>query len=56
MQVEVHDVDAEIAGAGDAEDRVEVGAVVVDEPAGVVDDLRRPRRCARPRDRACSGW
>ncbi len=39
VQVEVHDVDAEVAGAGDAEDGVEVGAVVVDQAASLVDDL-----------------
>jgi murein tripeptide amidase MpaA len=39
VQVEVHDVDAEVAGTDDAEDGVEVGAVVVDQPAGIVDDL-----------------
>ena len=43
MQVEVHDVDAEIARAHHAEDGVEVGAVVVDQAAGLVDDLDRPR-------------
>ena len=37
VQVEVHDVDAEVAGPGDAEDGVEVGAVVVDQPARLVD-------------------
>ena len=42
VEVEVHDVDAQVAGAGDAQDRVEVGAIVVDQPAGFVyqpDDL-----------------
>ena len=37
VQVEVHDVDAEVAGPGDAEDGVEVRAVVVDQPARLVD-------------------
>ena len=38
MQVEVHDVDAEIAGACDADERVHIGAVHVDEAAFVVHD------------------
>ena len=33
MQIEVHHVDAEVAGARDAQDGVEVGAVAVDEAA-----------------------
>ena len=37
MQVEVHDVDAEVARPGDPEDGVEVGAVVVDQTARLVD-------------------
>ena len=32
----MHDVEAHVAGPGDAEDGVEVGAVVVEEPAHLV--------------------
>ena len=39
VQVEVDDVEAHVARADNAEDRVQVGAVVVEEPAGVVDHL-----------------
>ena len=35
----MHDVDAGVAGAHLAEQRVEVGAVHVDEAAGFVDDV-----------------
>jgi len=35
----VHDVEADFAGPDDAEDRVEVRAVVVDEAADAMDDL-----------------
>src|SRR5687767_2536047 len=38
--VVVHHVDTEVAGAGDAEDRVHVRAVEVQKRAGVVDQLR----------------
>ncbi len=40
VQVEVHDVEAHVARAADAHDRVQVGAVVVEGRAGVVDDAR----------------
>lgn len=39
MQVVVHHVDAKVARPGDAEDGVEVGAVVVHEPAGLMDKV-----------------
>ena len=39
VQVEMHHVKAHVAGAGDAHDGVEVGAIVVAEAAGFVDDL-----------------
>ncbi len=38
VQVEVHDVEAHVARAADAHDRVQVRAVVVERGAGVVDD------------------
>ena len=38
MQVEVHDVEAHVAGPADAEHGVEVGAVVVEQPAGLVHE------------------
>ena len=38
MQVEVNDVEAEIAWSRDAADRVQVRAVVVHEGAGLVED------------------
>ena len=38
MQVEVHDVDAEIARVRNADERIHVGAVHVDEAASVVHD------------------
>ena len=40
MQVEVQHVEAHVAGARDAADRVQVGAVVVEQGAGVVEDRR----------------
>ncbi len=40
VQVEVHDVEAHVARAADAHDRVQVGAVVVEGGARVVDDAR----------------
>ena len=39
VQVEVHDVDAEIARPGYAQDRVEVRPVVVNQAPDTVDDL-----------------
>ena len=39
VRVVVHHVDAEIAGAGDAEDGVHVRAVEVEKRAGLVDQL-----------------
>ena len=39
VQIEVHDVDAEIAGTGDADERVHVGAIHVDQRTFAVDDL-----------------
>ena len=38
MRVEVHDVEAHVAGAADAEDGVDVGAVVVEQAAGLVHE------------------
>ena len=38
VRVEVDDVEAHVAGPADAEHRVGVGAVVVQEPAGLVDE------------------
>ncbi len=40
VQVEVHDVEAHVARAGDAHDRVEVGAVVVERRPDLVHDPR----------------
>ena len=40
VQVEVDDVEAHVAGAGDADQRIEVRAVVVDERAGLVRETR----------------
>ena len=40
--VDVDDVEAHVAGSAPAHDRVEVRAVVVHEPADVVDDRRDP--------------
>ena len=40
VQVDVDDVEAHVAGAGDAAHGVEVRAVVVHERAGAVEDLR----------------
>jgi hypothetical protein len=40
VQVDVHDVEAHVAGQHLAEDRVQVGAVVVQQAAGLVDDPR----------------
>ena len=37
VQVEVHDVEAHVAGAHDTEDRVQVRAVVVEQAADLVD-------------------
>ena len=39
VEVDVHDVEAHVAGSGDAEHRVEVGAVVVEQGACLVDHL-----------------
>ncbi len=39
VQVEVHDVDAEVAGAGLADERVHVGAVHVEQRALGVEDV-----------------
>jgi hypothetical protein len=36
VQVHVHDVESHVAGTHDAEDRVEIGAVVIEEPAHLV--------------------
>ena len=38
MQIEVHDINAKIAGARDANQRVHVGAVHVDKAAFVMHD------------------
>ena len=51
VRVEVHQVGAEIAGPGDAQDGVHVGPVEIDQPAGVVDhpgDLPASARSNRP--------
>ena len=56
VRVEVHHVGAEIAGPGDAQDGVHVGAVEIDQPAGVVDHLGDLARSAARTARACSGW
>ena len=53
VQVEVADVGAEVAGLGEADEGVEVGAVDVHLAAGVVDDARRSRR-SPPRTRRAS--
>ena len=50
VQVRVDDVDAHVAGPGDADEGVEVRAVVVEERANVVEDLARSPRCARRTD------
>ncbi len=39
VQIEVHDVDAEVAGAGLADERVHVGAVHVEQRALGVEDV-----------------
>ena len=39
MQIEVHHVDTEIARPGIAQNGVEIGAVVVDEAAGFMNDI-----------------
>ena len=46
VDVVVHHVDAEVAGPGDAEDGVHVGAVEVDQRRRVVDQLGDRRRSA----------
>ena len=53
VQVQVRDVAAEVAEPGEAEQRVEVGAVDVDLAAGVVHGLR-DRRAPRARRRRAS--
>ena len=50
VQVQVADVGAEPPGPGQPDEGVEVGAVDVDLPAGVVDRARTGRRCP-PRTR-----
>jgi len=40
VQVDVDDVEAHVAGAAVAHDRVQIGAVVVESAADAVDDLR----------------
>ncbi len=39
VQVEVHEVEAQVAGADDAEQGVQVGAIAVHQAAAVVDQL-----------------
>jgi hypothetical protein len=39
VEVDVHRIDAEVARADSADDRVEIGAVAVDEAARSVDRL-----------------
>jgi hypothetical protein len=57
MQVEVHDVDGQIAGADDAEDGVEVCAVVVDQATGFVDECDDLLDVLVPESEGvCSGW
>ena len=40
VQIEVHDIEAHVAGPRDADQRVEVRTVVVEERTGVVRQLR----------------
>ena len=56
VQVEVHDVEAHVARAGDAHHGVEVRAVVVERRAGVVDDVRDLLDVRVEQARACWGW
>ena len=53
VKVEVADVGAELAGLGETDQRVEVGAVDVHLPAVVVDDLAQLAD-VRPRTRRAS--
>ena len=39
VEVDVHDIEAHVAGTGHAEHRVEVGSVVVEQGARIVDKL-----------------
>jgi len=36
VQVEVHHIDAQIAGAGDAHDGIEIGAITINQSANLV--------------------
>ena len=56
VQVHVDDVEAHVARAHLAEDRVEVGAVVVQQPARLVHDASRLPRCAARTRRAWTDW
>ena len=56
VQVQVHDVHAEIAGPRDAHQRVHVGAVHVEQRAVRVEHLGDFRDVAARRRRACMGW
>ncbi len=42
MQVEVHDINAQVTWAGNAENGVEVRAIVIDEAARLMDDVDHP--------------
>ena len=39
VQVEMHDVDAQIARADNTQQGIQVGAIAIDQTAGLVDDL-----------------
>ena len=56
VRIVVLHVGAEVAGAGDAEDGVHVGAVEVDEAALRVDRVGDLAACSARRCRPCSGW
>ena len=56
VQVDVDDVEAHVAGPRVAHHRVEVGAVVVERPAGLVDQRGDLGDVLVEERRACSGW
>ena len=56
MQVHVDDVEAHVAGAHLAEDGVEVGAVVVEQAAGVVDGFGDGFDLPLEERRRWTGW
>ena len=39
VQVEVHDINAQIAGASNAQQRVHIGAVAINQPTGFMDEF-----------------